>query len=459
MTQENCNPTNPTNPSSGSPNVSSTPRQETIPVIPQTSISSEPKESINDGNIQQGGSNTPQGSGGSVNGGSGGGKNVSSGNKTQNVGQNSKGNTPGTEDRCPQTKPKKSVGRLESGESQYAKSHGKDVEGEKPCDAAPFPAKSIYPFNKVKESESGHLSEVDDTPGGERISNYHRTGTGYEVEPMGSVRWMTVRDHWFSVYRDFNMHVDGYSHIVYDKGLRVVVNNEEIENKEEKSVNLDVYVNGKSNVNLTIYGGNINIRMVDGDVNLLMDNGDVNIRQEKGNYNHFINGNYNLEVMGNMHVVVKGDELHEVGNNRETNIKNNDELHVTNKLRFNCGTNEMHTFGDQRIIIGSNKTTSITGIETRYIGQYKNEHVERQYLIHTNSELHLYSEAKLNLTSTTKIEISSDRLDSCDIYSPNFKQGSKPPAGSKNVLEETQFREIHYVSPSLPTTQTRKRDN
>lgn len=461
MSQENCNPTNPINPSSGQSNVSSTPRQEITPSIANTQVSAEPRESIDSGNIQQASTNTPQGSGGSVNGGGGGGATaVSSGNKTQNVGTNTKTATEGQEDRCPKTKSKSvSFGRIEPGENQYSKSHGKEVEGSKPCDSSPFPAKSLYPFTKIKETESGHLIEIDDTPGGERVGNYHRTGSGYEIEPMGSVRWMTVRDHWFSVYRDFNMHVDGFSHIIYDKGLKVIVNNEEIENKEEKSVNLDVFVNGKSNVNLSVYGGNINIRLVDGDVNLLMDNGDVNIRQEKGNYNHFINGNYNLEVMGNMHVVVKGDELHEVGKSRETNIGLYDDLHVTSRYNIDCGTNDVHVWGNQKIIIGSNLDTSIRGIEFRYIGSYKNEHVEKEYLIHTNSILNLNSESTLNLTSANKIEISSQRLDSCDIYSPNFKSGSTPPAGSKRILDEIPYREIRYVSPNFPATQTRKRDN
>ena len=258
MSQENCNPTNPVNPSSGQPSFPSTSRQEITPNIPNITVSSEPRDSVDSANIQQGTSNTPQGSGGRGDS-SGGRSNVSSGNKTQNVGSTASPSLGGAGADCPKTKAKKSFGKLQSGENQYSKSHGKDVSGKKPCDAAAFPEKSIYPFIKIKESESGHISETDDTPGGERVGNYHRTGSGYEIEPMGSVRWMTVRDHWFSVYRDFNMHVDGFTHVIYDKGLRVVVNNEEIDNKEEKSVNLDVYVNGKSNVNLSVYGGNINI--------------------------------------------------------------------------------------------------------------------------------------------------------------------------------------------------------
>ena len=45
---------------------------------------------------------------------------------------------------------------------------------------------SVYPYNNVQQSESGHLFEVDDTRGGERISQQHRSGTFYEIHPDGS---------------------------------------------------------------------------------------------------------------------------------------------------------------------------------------------------------------------------------------------------------------------------------
>lgn len=40
-----------------------------------------------------------------------------------------------------------------------------------------------YPFNKVFESERGHVIEVDDTPGAERIHIYHNSGHYTEMVP------------------------------------------------------------------------------------------------------------------------------------------------------------------------------------------------------------------------------------------------------------------------------------
>jgi predicted chitinase len=42
-----------------------------------------------------------------------------------------------------------------------------------------------YPYNKVLETESGHVQEFDDTPGYERIHTYHRSGTFTEIDPSG----------------------------------------------------------------------------------------------------------------------------------------------------------------------------------------------------------------------------------------------------------------------------------
>jgi hypothetical protein len=45
-----------------------------------------------------------------------------------------------------------------------------------------------YPYNKVRLSESGHIVEIDDTPGAERINIQHRTGAFIELRPDTSMR-------------------------------------------------------------------------------------------------------------------------------------------------------------------------------------------------------------------------------------------------------------------------------
>lgn len=43
-----------------------------------------------------------------------------------------------------------------------------------------------YPYNKVLQTESGHLIEIDDTPNYERLHTYHRSGTYTEIDKDGN---------------------------------------------------------------------------------------------------------------------------------------------------------------------------------------------------------------------------------------------------------------------------------
>ena len=52
-------------------------------------------------------------------------------------------------------------------------------------DTSPYTS-SEYPYNHVHESESGHIQEIDDTPGGERLYRQHKSGTYEEIVADGS---------------------------------------------------------------------------------------------------------------------------------------------------------------------------------------------------------------------------------------------------------------------------------
>lgn len=72
---------------------------------------------------------------------------------------------------------------------------------------SPFAAR--YPYNTVEESDSGHVKEVDDTPGAERIKESHRTGTFYEIHPDGSRVTKVVKDDFSVTIGDKGVKVDG----------------------------------------------------------------------------------------------------------------------------------------------------------------------------------------------------------------------------------------------------------
>lgn len=77
------------------------------------------------------------------------------------------------------------VARNESmDKSQFKQKMNKVIQG---SPEAPKKPKTIYPYNNVYESESGHLFEMDDTFGDERVQLYHRSGSYIEYAADGSV--------------------------------------------------------------------------------------------------------------------------------------------------------------------------------------------------------------------------------------------------------------------------------
>ena len=100
----------------------------------------------------------------------------------------------------------------------------------------PSAYRAKYPYNKVVQTESGHLFEVDDTPDNERIHTSHRSGTYQEVNFEGN------------------------------RVNRIVGNDYEIVQKNQKiyivgDVDIEVKGNYKLNVtgNVTINGKTVNI--------------------------------------------------------------------------------------------------------------------------------------------------------------------------------------------------------
>lgn len=71
----------------------------------------------------------------------------------------------------------------------------------------PFAPK--YPHNNVEVTTSGHVIEVDDTPGAERVKVYHRSGSMVEMHPDGTVVFRAEKDSYTLVTGDERKRVDG----------------------------------------------------------------------------------------------------------------------------------------------------------------------------------------------------------------------------------------------------------
>jgi len=77
--------------------------------------------------------------------------------------------------------------------------------------------KALYPYNHVYESESGHIMEYDDTKYAERIHEYHKTGTFFEIDASGTKSTRIVANNYtivagtndVSIRGDCNLTIDG----------------------------------------------------------------------------------------------------------------------------------------------------------------------------------------------------------------------------------------------------------
>jgi len=128
--------------------------------------------------------------------------------------------------------------------------------------ATPYNAK--YPYNHVHESESGHIRELDDTPGAERIHERHANGTGYEIHPDGSKVTRVKQDNYTLTTGDDFAHIKGNSSTTTDGGVRVFVNAD----GATEDGHYTIEVGNNANVNIQVNKGNVNVVTSEGDINL-----------------------------------------------------------------------------------------------------------------------------------------------------------------------------------------------
>ena len=87
------------------------------------------------------------------------------------------------------------------------------------------PYDSSYPYNHVFESESGHVIEVDDTRGVERLHTYHRSGTFAEIYPDGVKVEKVVGNNYRIVLEEQYDHIQNRYCLTIDGPWNVIVQN------------------------------------------------------------------------------------------------------------------------------------------------------------------------------------------------------------------------------------------
>jgi len=119
------------------------------------------------------------------------------------------------------------------------------------------PYNAQYPFNKVKQSESGHIVEFDDTEGAERIHVYHKSGTFIEVHPDGSMVTKVKGSKYTLVVSDDNIHIKGDCNITVEGDSSILTKGESvIKSETTQKIESDGDIEIKAAGNVNISGGN-----------------------------------------------------------------------------------------------------------------------------------------------------------------------------------------------------------
>lgn len=83
--------------------------------------------------------------------------------------------------------------------------------------AEPQPAfNPTYPYNFAHETESGHAFEMDDTPGKERVSLSHRTGTSFEIDSSGNKVEKIIKDNYYLLFGSDYVYIGGNVNVTVD---------------------------------------------------------------------------------------------------------------------------------------------------------------------------------------------------------------------------------------------------
>jgi len=193
---------------------------------------------------------------------------------------------------------------------------------------------SIFPFNQIQETPSGHSFEMDDTPGGERVLIKHRTGAGIELRADGSVLISTRKQRVEVVGGDSKVIVEGEGDLVY-KG------------------NVDLRIDGDFNVSV---GGDYNIDVA----------GDKK-EEIKGRHTKTVNRDQNYVIRGTRGNQVIGQSVDTVLGDRYIVTKGNNNMLTEATTEILTGQDLITTAVNEWVSAAS--TTNMAARSLTAIGQ------------------------------------------------------------------------------------------
>ena len=225
---------------------------------------------------------------------------------------------------------------------------------------------SAYPYNHVHESESGHIHEIDDSPGHERLFTQHRSGTFEEIHPNGNKVVKVIGDNYEIVAGSSNVSISGSVNITVEGTVRELIKGDYIL-EVEGDFTQKIHKNHMVKVGAGSAGGN---------------------REEeiRGNHAQQINGNKLTRITGFNDRLTEKSEL--------TIINDTSSLSVVNDIKI--GTSE----GSLTVVAKENlSTTTVSGITSFKSGDKLN--------MKSATTMHIKSETTIDMDATTEVDVDS----------------------------------------------------
>jgi len=181
--------------------------------------------------------------------------------------------------------------------------------------------RGAYPYNKVTQTESGHIIEMDDTPGSERIHIYHKSGTYVEIDANGSMVKRTKGSSYEIIDRNGKISIAGRADISVNGACNIFVGND---------ANIEV----EGDVNLTCHnditamaGGTLNLSATE-EVNITSSNVNIQAYNQmnlSSNVALNLHSTYSVHMSANANVHIDSVDLFQ---NATTNYNQADNIHI-----------------------------------------------------------------------------------------------------------------------------------
>ena len=233
----------------------------------------------------------------------------------------------------------------------------------------------LYPYNHVFESESGHLTEVDDTPGNERTMRYHTAGTYEEIIADGTKTTKVIGDNFEIIMQDSNVYIGGAVNLTIGGTVRHLVKGD-YHLEVEGNYTQKIHKNFRRKVGAGEIGGNVEEEIF-GNHSYNISNltkgrhGEDVVTIVGGNERRTVNGFYDLSARKNIFLASLDESIDIAANTNLSLQTTSGILSAKSGTTLNIKSNEAMTIKSETTLtetairtVGGTMSDTITGVGT-----------------------------------------------------------------------------------------------